>query len=115
MDSLMANKEMQLKGDVLITRVNGPNGDRVEIRFTDGNSRTRFAEACMTLEQFAFAVTGMHVADVEMTVTNLALVGRKRLNRTETVDLSPVSKIGLADEQKLMACEPVMKRLKKET
>lgn len=109
------HKKMALKGDVTITRVRGYDGDRVEIRFTDGSSRVKFAEAILTLEQFAFAVTGMHVPDVKMETTNLALVGRKRLSRTEIVEVPDRASRLSSDEERMELCWPVIKRLKKET
>lgn len=115
MVSLMARKykKMSFKGDVVITRMNRHDRDEIEIRFTDGGSRVTFAEVHLTLEQFALAVTGMHVPDVEMETTDLAYVGRKRLHRTELVEASDSSR--LSDEDRMELCRPVMKRLKKET
>lgn len=106
---------MSFKGDVLITRMNSQDQDVVSIRFTDGESRITFAEVRLTLEQFALAVTGMHVPDVKMATTNLAYVGRKRIYRKEFIEVPGGGSSRLSDDERMELCRPVMRRLKKET
>ena len=49
------NKERKGRGSIIISRVSGGDVEMVEIRITDGDSHVCFAEAHLTLEQFARA------------------------------------------------------------
>lgn len=111
---MMIGRRKIIEGELSISRPSGGDGEqRIEIRFVDRASRTTFATAVLSLEQFSLAVTGLYLADVKMEIDSLALVGRKKLTRTEFVSTS--GDFRNDDALKLELCKPVMKRLRKET
>ncbi len=97
----------------MISRVSGGDVEMVEIRITDGDSHVCFAEAHLTLEQFARAVTGMSVADIIIQTRGLDLVGTRRLVRRESVEVPNGMRATI--EQAMKACDHVAARLEIET
>lgn len=71
-----------IMGEVGITR---SNHGFYYIRLRDDASCVNFVEVKMTAEQFAEAVTGLHISDVEMEVRGLENVGKKRVRETRIV------------------------------
>lgn len=71
-----------INGDIQICR---SSDNFVRIRFEDNTSHTKFAEAKLSLEQFAEAVTGMYVSDVEIEVRGLEYVGKQKVSERRSV------------------------------
>ena len=73
---------MKITGEIGITR--SSNGSYY-IRLEDSASSRKFVEVKLTAVQFAEAVTGLYVADVEMEVQNLDKVGKTRVIESRKV------------------------------
>jgi hypothetical protein len=65
--------------------INRSSNGFIYIRIEDSNSRAKFVELKLTCEQFAEAVTGLHTCDVEMTVSHLDRVGKRRVRESRSV------------------------------
>jgi len=80
---------MKTKVDISISRYQNTVGrDGVRIEVIDGSSRVHFLCMDLTLEQFATAVTGMYVPDVEADYTRLELVGTRAENKSESIPVN---------------------------
>lgn len=73
---------MKITGDIGVTR---SSDEFYYIRLRDEASCANFLEIKMTAKQFAEAVTGLHISNVEMEVRGLENVGKKRVRETRTV------------------------------
>lgn len=78
---------MKIKASVSINRrtCRGEN-DVMCIRVTDETSRAAFLEFEMSMEDFAYAITGLSGIKVDAEVRALHVVGKVREQRTESVD-----------------------------
>jgi hypothetical protein len=74
---------MKINADLSINRT---SRDEVTISVTDDKSHTEFVKLSLTLEQFAFAITGMHVSDVEGIVRGLDVVGKTKITKRVSVE-----------------------------
>jgi hypothetical protein len=70
---------MKIKTGFSIVR---SSDDMIRIELQDEASGARFVEVRLTFEEFALAVTGCHVSDVDTTVAGLANVGKVRVRET---------------------------------
>lgn len=68
--------------DMSITR---SNHDKVNIEIQCGTSLAHFVNVELTLEQFAFLITGRHQSDLKMQVNNLDCVGKQRIREDRQV------------------------------
>ena len=73
---------MKIIGEIGITR---DNRGVYYIRLEDSASSRQFVEVKLTAKQFAEAVTGLYVADVEMSVQHLDKVGKQRVRESRQV------------------------------
>lgn len=71
-----------LKAKVTVSR---SSDDLIRIRFRDEASGIQFAEARMTLEEFALAVTGLAEREAELEVTGLQYVGKRRVTEQRSI------------------------------
>lgn len=80
------NEVSGLKAKVTISRV---SDDTIRIRLRDALSGCQFAEVSLSLEAFAYAVTGVAEQEAKMSVRGLAYIG-KRLITTRRSIVCPV-------------------------
>lgn len=85
-----------IKGEVSICR--SSNG-LIYLRAQCQDSRQEFLEIAFTPEQFANAVTNLHMSDIDMKVSNLERVGKKRVTEPREV-LSPLTDYSRDVQQK---------------
>lgn len=71
-----------IKGAMSITR---SNHDKINIRAECSTSHTHFIDIELSLEEFAFLVTGCHMDNLKMEVNNLERVGKTRVREERQV------------------------------
>jgi hypothetical protein len=71
--------------DVQISRATGHGGSVMHLAFTDSLSRVRLLEVEMTMEDFAKAITSMHMSNQPCEYRGLDLIGTRREVKTEMV------------------------------
>lgn len=77
---------MKFSGKISITR---DSRDMINIRITDDPSRTEFIDVHMSLEDFAFAITGLSSQTVTGDVRGLDRIGKERIREARSI-LQPV-------------------------
>lgn len=68
---------MKINGKLTISRWHSSDRDTIHITFVDEDACIEFAEATLTPEQFALAITGTGHTDCDMEVRGLDRVGKK--------------------------------------
>lgn len=71
-----------MKAKITISR---GSEDQVRVRLRDEASRVVFAEASLSMEAFAFAITGCGEQEVELSVMGLEFVGKNLITEERTI------------------------------
>ena len=80
---------INMKAGLTISRIHGSEDYAVEIRIRDEHSRIEFIEMQLTLEQFATALFGTPVSEVDVELRGLEKLGLTAENKTEIVKCDP--------------------------
>lgn len=89
----------ELKGNVTISKTYSGDGQHMEIRIQDENSRAIFVIAKMSMEEFAHAITGLADRPVNMKVRGLENVGKMKEQKELVFPISSYAAHNEAEEK----------------